>query len=118
MLRSRIQSNESAAIGNLKAIVGAEVAYNSAKGTYGDFVALTDETNGPAFLNGEWTDGIEKQGYLYNLTNATSTDFDATADPASENSGTRFFYADASGVIRYSTTGTATKDSPAIGETE
>ncbi len=112
LLRSRIQSNESAAIGNLKSIIGAEIAYNAANGTFGEFDDLTGAT--PPFLDGNWS-GI-KQGYTYTISSATATNFEARATPE-ENSGIRHFYADASGVIRYNIGGDASATSDPIGET-
>lgn len=117
LLRSRLQSNESAAIGNLKSIVGAEVAYNSANGTYtSSFDDLTSAT--PPFLDGDW--GNTKQGYDYTLGGG-GNNFTCNADPNDPGvSGNRYFYTDASGVIYYSTAGTITDPANAtpIGETE
>lgn len=118
LLRSRLQSNESAAIGNLKSIVGAEVAYNSANGVYtGAFDDLT--TAEPPFLDGNWTNPDGKQGYTYELGGGDATNFTCNADPVSEGtSGIRHFFTDASGVIRYTTGGPADAGSTPIGETE
>lgn len=115
LLRSRLQSNESATIGNLKSIVGAEVAYNSANGVYtGEFDDLTSAT--PPFLEGNW--GVTKQGYDYTLAAPTVNTFTCNADPSEPGvSGNRFFYTDASGVIRFNPTGTAGPGDLPIGET-
>lgn len=114
LLRSRLQSNESAAISNLKAIVGAEVAYNSANGSYtGDFADLTGAT--PPFLEGNWA-GI-KQGYQFTLASPGPNNFTCNADPSEPGvSGNRYFYTDASGVIRFNTGGQAGAGDPPIGE--
>ena len=54
LLRSRMQSNESAAIGNIRTICGAQVAFNSANNAYSaDFASLTGAT--PPFLDGDWS---------------------------------------------------------------
>ncbi len=113
LLRSRLQSNESAAISNLKAIVGAEVAYNSANGQYtGDFNDLTSAT--PPFLEGNW--GGIKQGYTFTLAGG-GDNFICNADPSEPGvSGNRYFYTDASGVIRFNTGGAAGPGDPPIGE--
>ena len=112
LLRSRIQSNESAAIGNLRTITGAQTAYNSSRGSYApDFASLTDATNGPAFLLGTWT--AAKTGYVYSCT---GTDvgagvyncYTANAHPSvAGRSGVRTFFTDCSGVIRANSSGAA-----------
>ena len=122
LLRSRIQSNESAAIGNLRTITGAQTGYSASNGTYGDNLdMLTDTTNGPAFLLGTWT-GAAKTGYLFVCA---GTDIGAngpncytsTGEPAVPGrTGIRFFFSDCSGVIRWANGGSADATSPPIGE--
>ena len=115
LLRARIQSNESAAISNLRAINGAEVAYNTAKGTYATLAQLTSADNDPKFLDGDWTG--TKQGYNFASTDGDTTSYTATAVPADQGkSGIRGFFTDASGVIRGDESGTATVASTPIGE--
>jgi prepilin-type N-terminal cleavage/methylation domain-containing protein len=113
LLRSRMQSNESAAIGNLRTINGSEVAYHSANNRY----ALTfDDMTGatPPFLDGNW--GVEKSGYDYSLGGAVDN-FTANADPhTAGTTGNRHFYSDGSGVIRYDAAAAATVASTPIGE--
>jgi len=112
LLRSRLQSNESSAIGNCKTIVGAEISYNSANNTYGVLTDLTGAS--PPFLDGDWA-GI-KNGYDFSVDGTTATYFAAHAEPAVPGqSGNRFFFTDASGVIRYDSTAAATSDSSPIG---
>ena len=117
LLRARVQSNESAAISNLRAINGAEVAYNAAKSTYASLADLTaEQASGPKFLDGDWT--TTKQGYTFATANETSTTYEATAVPADPGkSGIRGFFTDASGVIRGDESGAATVASTPIGET-
>ncbi|MBI2434758.1 MAG: prepilin-type N-terminal cleavage/methylation domain-containing protein [Candidatus Hydrogenedentes bacterium] len=113
LLRSRMQSNESAAIGNLRTIVGAEVAYHAANYQYtASFADLTGST--PTFLDGDWA-GV-KSGYNYTLGGA-ATNFTANADPADLGvTGNKGFFTDASGVIRFVDGGAADATSPPIGE--
>ena len=117
LLRARVQSNESAAISNLRAINGAQVAYNAAKSTYASLADLTAaQASGPKFLDGDWT--ATKQGYNFATANETSTTYEATAVPADAGkSGIRGFFTDASGVIRGDESGAATVASTPIGET-
>jgi prepilin-type N-terminal cleavage/methylation domain-containing protein len=115
LLRSRIQSNESAAIGNLRTVVGAQTSFHSANNAYSvDFTALLDDSNGPPYLDGAW-DGV-KQGYGFVMA-GTPQNFDCTATPDEQGvTGVRGFYVDASGVIRADATGAATVASTPIGE--
>lgn len=120
LLRSRLQSNESAAIANLKTTVGAETAFAAANGGYTpDFADLnTAADGGPAYLDIELGAGIV-QGYNYALdagtgvavsaTNAFLTNFACSATPAvaagTGATGIREFWVDAGGVIRLNADG-------------
>lgn len=114
LLRSKLQSNEAAAIGNLRTVCGSEVTYHSANKAYtGDFAELTT-AHTPAFLPGTWSNGMEKNGYLYSLT-GDADDFGCTADPRTvDKTGHRYFFVDSSGQIRAAEGGTADATSPAI----
>lgn len=114
LLRSRMQSNESSAIGNLRTIVGAEVAYHAANSEYtAAFADLTGAT--PPFLDGTW-DGTTKSGYNFALGGDVNN-FSANADPAvMGTTGSKGFFTDASGVIRFVDGGVADGTSAPIGE--
>ena len=107
LLRSRLQSNESATIGNLKTIVGAQTAYSSANGEYSDTLAdLT--TASPPFLDGDW--GGVKSGYTYayspDNTGTTIQDYWVYAKPDQQDvSGSRGFGVGSDGVIRWRAAG-------------
>lgn len=106
LLRSRLQSNESGTIGNLKTIVGAETAFNSANGQYStDLDALTTTT--PPFLDGDW--GGVKSGYVYTYTPTAGTtiqDYWVYARPDQQDvSGSRGFGVGSDGVIRWEAAG-------------
>lgn len=115
LLRSRVQSNESSAIGNCRTVVGAEIAYNSANGVY--TTTWADMTGAsPAYLEGNWGTG-PKNGYTFSLAGDTDC-FTLSASPATQGkSGVRGFFTDCSGVIRFNTSGTATVADSPIGET-
>lgn len=99
LLRSRVQSNESATIGNLKTILGAEVSYQARENTYGIYADLTGAT--PPYLDDSWTAEVAKSGYTYAEINpADATQFFAAA-AAQTNAGTRSFGVDESGIIRW-----------------
>ena len=117
--RSRIQSNESAAIGNLRTITGAQTGYDKAHGVYaGSFAELTDATHGPAYLLGQWGEGVAKTGYILKLKSTDNGNcYEANADPATPGrTGIRHFFTDCSGVIRWNVDGPAHSTSPPIGE--
>lgn len=118
LLRSRIQSNESAAIGNLRALTGSQTGYSSANGVYAaTFVALTTATvTSPAFLLGNWTG--QKSGYTFTMTGTDSNNcYDSSAGPSVVGrTGVRFFFSDCSGVIRANIGSAATSTSNPIGE--
>jgi len=113
LLRSRMQSNESAAIGNLRTISGAQVAHHSANNTYATtFDELTTAT--PPFLDGDWT--ATKQGYDFTM-GGTADCFTANSDPSTVGTtGNRQFFTDCSGVIRYAVGAAADDTSTPIGE--
>jgi len=92
---------EAAAVANLRTINTAEVTYlSSSGGNYGDLPALVaagllDDT----FIG---TATHPKAGYIYNIT-TTGSDYTATADPASPNTGRFGYYSFPDAVVRYST---------------
>jgi prepilin-type N-terminal cleavage/methylation domain-containing protein len=114
LLRSRIQSNESAAIGNLRTVIGAQTAFQAANFAY--TTAWDDLTTAtPPFLDGAW-DGT-KNGYDFVL-GGSATNFNCTATPAEQDvTGSRGFFTDSSGVIRSAAGGAADAASTPLGET-
>ncbi|HUW60679.1 MAG TPA: DUF4190 domain-containing protein [Candidatus Bathyarchaeia archaeon] len=127
LLRSSIQVNESAAIGNIRMITGAQTGWSSGGGPYAvSFAQLTDTTNGPAFLLGEWRNGMEKDGYIFTMKGVdllngflhpSAACYETTASPAKPGrTGVWYFFSDCSGVIRASVDGPADSTSRPIGE--
>ncbi|HNR36656.1 MAG TPA: prepilin-type N-terminal cleavage/methylation domain-containing protein [Candidatus Hydrogenedentes bacterium] len=116
LLRSRLQSNESAAIGNLRTINGAETAFHSANSQYAQtFDALTTAT--PPFLDGtaaSWTAATGKQGYVFTLgapAAGGTQNYAATAVPVTyQTTGNRSFFTQADGVVRGADKGGAAAD--------
>ncbi len=113
LLRSRMQSNESSAIGNLRTIVGAEAAFHAANYQYAiDFADLTSAT--PSFLDGDWA--VPKSGYNFVL-GGTVQNFTANANAVEYGvTGGKGFFTDASGVIRYADGADADATSVPIGQ--
>ncbi|MGA3127725.1 MAG: prepilin-type N-terminal cleavage/methylation domain-containing protein [Candidatus Korobacteraceae bacterium] len=130
LLRSRIAANEASAVGSLRTINTSEITYAATFPANGYAVALgvlgpgstagnTVATSAHAVL----LDGVlgcptatasggicTKSGYSFYLTDtgASPTFYASNANPISLQTGTRYFYSDATGVIRYNTTTSAT----------
>lgn len=116
LMRSRIQSNESAAIGNLHAVLSAESAHNAAKGQYGNYATLTSSGT-PPYLDGVWP-GV-KSGYSFaEITLAGSNnEFYAAATPVGQGrTGDRGFMVTHEGVIRWSADGVASASGTPLDE--
>ena len=113
LLRSRMQSNESAAVGNLRTVVGAQTAYHSANYEYSaDFASLTGAT--PPFLDGAWD--TPKSGYNF-VMGGTVQNFNCNANAVDyATTGSKGFFVDASGVIRYADGADADAASTPLGE--
>ncbi len=123
LLRSRLQSNEAAAIGNLRTVVASQTAFAAAERGYAnDLALLMTPAEGPAYLDIDLTAPVV-QGYVYTLTEGDGaelegntvasvyTNFFCNADPATEGStGIRFFGVDASGVVRWAAAALASAD--------
>ncbi len=132
LLRSRIAANEASAVGSLRTINTSEITYASTFPATGFAFALGQLGPGagvcttPNTTNACLLDNVlgcstatasagvcNKSGYAFNVTgtagtaSAPSATYAANADPISAQTGTRHFYTDASGVIRYNTTAAA-----------
>jgi prepilin-type N-terminal cleavage/methylation domain-containing protein len=142
LLRSRIAANEASAVGSLRTINTAEVTYASTYPNYGftDLAYLGGTAATPAYNNALLLDPVlgctsggaagagaagtacAKSGYyVYSVvtlnttgTGAPASTYTIGADAISEGqTGQRYFFSDASGVIRYNTSLIATVgDSP------
>lgn len=113
LLRSRMQSNESSAVGNLRTVLGAQTAYHSSKYQY---ATTFDEmqTDSPPFIDGDWA--VTKSGYDFTM-GGTADNFTCNAEPATlGTTGSKGFFTDSSGVIRYADGGGATDASDPIGQ--
>ena len=131
LLRSRIAANEASAVGSLRTINTAEITYAS---TYPDqgFTTLT-KLGGPTGTAADATHAMildntlgcatapcTKSGYTFvatpgGLMGTVYGSYTANGDPVSQGTtGQRHFYTDASGVIRYNASGSATSADSAI----
>jgi type IV pilus assembly protein PilA len=119
LLRSRMAANEASAVGSLRTINTAEVTYSTTYPSIG-FAALTSlggtapctsaTSTGACLLDDVLTTGI-KSGYNFTTTAGATTPavtYASNANPTvPQQSGTRYFYSDQSGVIRYNGTAAA-----------
>jgi type IV pilus assembly protein PilA len=121
LLRARISANESGMIGDIRTVISAEAAFQSANsGFYGTIACLGSATavgvcilgypaTGPTFLDETIVSLSTKSGYTRSFASiAATTGTDATGDlagfcyggtPASAQGGVRSFGGDASGVV-------------------
>ena len=117
LLRARIAANESSAVGSVRTVNTAEVAYNSAYPTVGFATSLptlagsctgaTTPSSTSACLIDTVLAAGSKSGYTFNLTNGGSTatpqgSYEMDANPITVNqTGVRYFCSAADGVVRY-----------------
>jgi type IV pilus assembly protein PilA len=124
LIKSKMAANEASAVGSLRTITTAEIAYSTACPTIG-FAATLTELNTSAVCQGG-TNQIDitlskgtKSGYTFPVTLTTTgtpiSTFSETASPVSPgSSGTRYFFVDQTGVIRYNQAATAAVTDPAL----
>ena len=118
LIKSKMAANESSAVGSLRTLTTAEIAYATACPNLGFTHLLTDmDSSGNACPGGNnqidtTLSGGNKSGYKFASGARSSglvpeTQFAWTAVRLSTSSGTRSFYVDETGVIRYDATGAA-----------
>ena len=123
LIKSKMAANEASAVGSIRTINTSEVAFASAcpnlgfTGTIGDFATGAATCPGASgLLDSQLVTGT-KSGYSFALTSAGATprtQYTVTGNPNNTTSGTRYFFSDESGVIRYATGGAAVVTSPAL----
>jgi prepilin-type N-terminal cleavage/methylation domain-containing protein len=126
LLRSRIAANEASAVGSLRTINTAEVTFASTYPTNGFATSLGQlgpgatagnqvaSTSNACLLDSVLGNSAAsasagqntKSGYLFSVTTPSTTApvsfYSSNANPVTVNqTGNRYFYSDASGVIRY-----------------
>jgi len=120
LLRAKIAANEASAVGSLRTVNTASVAFSTTYGSYPPtLAALGPDASGgfsPTSTTADLIDSVlctgTKSGYSFSYTPASSnTTYSLTAVPVSTSTGTRSFYTDQSGVIRANTVGAATSAS-------
>lgn len=132
VLRGRTTANEAAAVGNLRALVSSLEMYRSVNNAYpltanwraDMYTTPTPDFGPPSFdhvMDGTPCPQVAAgtssctQGYRYTYTSGAGTTYTISTIPdALNNTGTRSFLADESGVIRHCTGLTATVTDPSI----
>lgn len=102
LTQSRKSGNEVSAIGSLRAIKTSQERHRQLYGRFGSMPELiaTD------MLDESFT--TPRSGYVFATPSPpSSSGFSVTAEPENPQAGDRYFFLDASGVIRFSTAGTA-----------
>ena len=115
LLRARITSNESAAVGALRTLNTAQVSYSSTYSTVGFASTLTDmagttcATTAPASNSARLIDSAlgsgTKSGYVFTISGVSGTpaaSYQFVASPVGPNqTGVRYFCSFADAVVRY-----------------
>jgi len=140
LLRARVSANESATIGDIRTVISAQAAYQSANGGWyeGSFTCLNGPdgcipsypTNAPTFLDSQLASLQSKSGYdrsfsngvapttvNTNISSATATtSYVYWATPTSAGqTGVRGFAGDSSGILCFSTDGANAATTGSIG---
>ena len=117
VLRARHNANEMAAVVSCRTIVTAAQNFyaNSYPHTYpGSLSDLVEPTSKPPYIDSTLASGT-KQGYEFTYTLIDAESFTLNADPAVPGrTGTRYFFADETSVIRADPTGQASADDPVV----
>ena len=114
LLQSKAAANEASAISAVRNIVTSQITYSATvgAGSYTDLAGLQTASLVDSVL-GSGT----KDGYTFASATPTSNTFTVNAGPVTAGStGTRYFFSDESGVIRYSTGGAATDTDSPLGQ--
>jgi type IV pilus assembly protein PilA len=129
LIKSKIQANETAAVGALRTLNESTVMYSNSYGGYPHALSDLGPAGGSTPPSSAAADLIDsslatgvKSGYKFTFT-VLSTDpagkvasYTITATPVTPGTtGQRSFFIDASGTIRVSQSGTADSNSPPIG---
>ena len=123
LIKSKMAANEAAAVGALRTLTTAEIAYSTACPNIGFTQTLKDLGSGTTCPGGNSQidpalESGQKSGYNFSLGGTTGTPivtFTANANPITPgSSGTRRFFVDQTGVIRYNQTAAAAANDNAL----
>jgi hypothetical protein len=127
LIRARMAANEASAVGTLRVYTTASISYAVQCPKIGFARAVTNLGPGSGDCDhANLVDGVlgasspTKNGYRFEYApsapddNGLITHFAFTADPISNGTGTRHFFVDDTGVIRYNAAGPADVESPVL----
>ena len=123
LLRAKMAANEASAVGSLRTINTASVAYSTSYTTYPSTLASLGPVSGGGSASSTTADLIDsvlsagsKSGYTFTYTaGGSNLSYTLTANPTSPGvTGQRHFFTDQSGVIRADPSTTATASSTPI----
>ena len=124
LLRSKMAANEASAVGSLRTINTASVAFSTTYGNYPHILADLGTSTTVSSTSADLIDSVlaggTKSGYVFSYTADTSgtppyQSYTLTAAPSTQNvTGQRYFFTDQSGVIRANTQGVANSASTPI----
>ena len=114
LLRARLNANESAAVAALHTVSTAAQSYRGANPAYpAALVSMAPGNQTPPYIDAVLGGGL-KQGYSFGLI-GTANSFTALAYPQVQGTtGSRRFFVDESGVIRYGATSALTSASSVL----
>jgi type IV pilus assembly protein PilA len=141
LLRARVSANEAATIGDIRTVISAQAAYQSANGGWyeSNFVCLNNPSNGcipsyptnsPTFLDSQLASLQSKSGYdrtfgggsspqnintnISSMSSTTSYVYWATPTSPGQT-GVRGFAGDSSGILCFSTNGASAATTGSVG---
>jgi len=126
LMRAKIAANEASAVGSLRTLNTACVAYATTYGGFPNSLSNLGPSNGatPTSAMSDLVDSVlasgSKTGYTFSFSAGAASggfpqSYSFTAHPVTVGStGQRYFYTDQSGVIRASTSGAADSSSTPI----
>jgi len=120
LLRSKMAANEASAVGSLRTLNTAAVAYSTTYGTYPGSLPALGPSSAPSSTAADLIDSVlssgTKSGYAFTWAAGTGNlSYSITAAPSTPGvTGQRYFFTDQSGVIRANTAGAATSSSTPI----
>lgn len=108
VLRGRATANETAAIGNIRAILSSLEMYRSVNSAYpSNWTQMSAAT--PAFYPQPFqTIASTVQGYLYAYGAVDANNYNVTAVSSSASSGSRQFWTDQTGLVRHCSSSSST----------
>jgi len=114
LLQSKAAANEASAISGIRNLVTSHITYSATLGA-GSYAADLSVLESAKLIDSVLGSGT-KDGYVF-ASSGGALAFTINAAPLSAGStGTRYFFSDESGVIRYSTSGTADNSSSPLGQ--